>query len=336
MTEQANHTENHKEAAAQDVPRRSSVDVAAEDVSSRSEADVETGEAAHRGQAHAAAQNASRRSSVDAAALTVGGDSSMARKAQQTGVSSLSSRTRGGIITLAVVSLLLVCVGAFALYGGFATPSDDPAQGSAQQEQASEQGHATVGKAQADQQHAAQSDGQNPEEADQQQPGDGSSVTIEGHTSWSATADNGGASADAGAQGGGSAGAAAQSDGFPSASSSEQQQESQVQQPTQSNVISVSVSVDSSAVGNLVSAGGTFSFNPGATPYDALCALGLSVNARSTAYGTYVTAIGGLAEKEHGGMSGWMYSVNGSTPMTACSNYVLSDGDNVIWYYVTG
>ena len=75
---------------------------------------------------------------------------------------------------------------------------------------------------------------------------------------------------------------------------------------------------------------------PGATPYDALWALGLSVNARSTAYGTCVAAIGGLAEKEHGGTSGWMYSVNGSTPMTACTNYVLSNGDVVVWYYVTG
>lgn len=46
--------------------------------------------------------------------------------------------------------------------------------------------------------------------------------------------------------------------------------------------------------------------------------------------------IGGLAEKEHGGHSGWMYSVNGAVPMTACSNYVLSNGDSVSWYYVTG
>lgn len=100
--------------------------------------------------------------------------------------------------------------------------------------------------------------------------------------------------------------------------------------------MNVSVSVDSSAAGGGVSASGGFSFAPGATPYDALCALGLSVNARSTGYGTYVAAIGGLAEKEHGSQSGWMYSVNGNTPMTACSNYVLSDGDSVVWYYVAG
>lgn len=88
--------------------------------------------------------------------------------------------------------------------------------------------------------------------------------------------------------------------------------------------------------GQPVSSGGTFTFNEGATVYDALCALGLSVNAQGSSYGTYVSAIGGLTEKQHGGTSGWMYSVNGTTPMTACSNYVLSNGDNVVWYYVTG
>lgn len=104
----------------------------------------------------------------------------------------------------------------------------------------------------------------------------------------------------------------------------------------QSGYVTVTVSVTSSAVGNPVSSGGTFTFNEGATAYDALCALGLSVNAHGTSYGTYVAAIGGLAEKEHGGTSGWMYSVNGVAPNTACSNYVLHNGDSVVWYYVTG
>ena len=104
----------------------------------------------------------------------------------------------------------------------------------------------------------------------------------------------------------------------------------------QSGYVTVTVSVTSSAVGNPVFSGGTFTFNEGATVYDALCALGLSVNAHGSSYGTYVAAIGGLAEKEHGGTSGWMYSVNGVAPNTACSNYVLSNGDNVVWYYVTG
>lgn len=104
----------------------------------------------------------------------------------------------------------------------------------------------------------------------------------------------------------------------------------------QPGYVTVTVSVTSSAVGNPVSSGGTFTFNKGATAYDALCALGLSVNAHGSSYGTYVAAIGGLAEKEHGGTSGWMYSVNGVPPQMACSSYVLSNGDNVVWYYVTG
>lgn len=104
----------------------------------------------------------------------------------------------------------------------------------------------------------------------------------------------------------------------------------------QPGYVTVTVSVTSSAVGNPVSSSGTFTFNEGATVYDALCALGLSVNAHGSSYGTYVAAIGGLAEMEHGDKSGWMYSVNGETPMTACSSYVLPNGANVVWYYVTG
>ena len=97
----------------------------------------------------------------------------------------------------------------------------------------------------------------------------------------------------------------------------------------ESSYVTVTVSVTSSAVGNPVSSGGT-------TVYDALCALGLSVNAHGSSFGTYVSAIGGLAEKQYGGTSGWMYSVNGKTPNTACSNYILKNGDTVVWYYVTG
>ena len=137
-------------------------------------------------------------------------------------------------------------------------------------------------------------------------------------------------SSDGSSSGGSSAagGGSASNGGSASAGS-----QSGSQQP---GYVTVTVSVTSSAVGNPVSSGGTFTFNEGATVYDALCALGLSVNAHGSSYGTYVTAIGGLAEKEHGSTSGWMYSVNGVTPNTACSNYVLSNGDNVVWYYVTG
>ncbi len=79
----------------------------------------------------------------------------------------------------------------------------------------------------------------------------------------------------------------------------------------ESSYVTVTVSVTSSAVGNPVSSGGTFTFNEGATVYDALCALGLSVNAHGSSYGTYVSAIGGLAEKQY------QQRVAGCTPSTA-------------------
>lgn len=50
---------------------------------------------------------------------------------------------------------------------------------------------------------------------------------------------------------------------------------------------------------------------------------------------TYIQEIGGLAEKDCGGASGWTYKVNGINPPKAASKYVLSDRDVVEWYYVT-
>lgn len=148
-------------------------------------------------------------------------------------------------------------------------------------------------------------------------------------------AQNTGAGDTSNASGGASSGGGQSSDGASSSNGGNASSGSQ-SGSQESNYVTVTVSVTSSAVGNPVSSGGTFTFNEGATVYNALCALGLSVNAHGSSYGTYVSAIGGLAEKQYGGTSGWMYSVNGTTPMTACSNYVLSNGDNVVWYYVTG
>ena len=148
------------------------------------------------------------------------------------------------------------------------------------------------------------------------------------NTSAGQGSESAGGSSSSSASGSASGGGSASNSGGASAGNQDGSQ--------QPGYVTVTVSVTSSAVGNPVSSSGTFTFNKGATVYDALCALGLSVNARGTSYGTYVAAIGGLAEMEHGDRSGWMYSVNGETPMTACSSYVLPNGANVVWYYVTG
>lgn len=108
------------------------------------------------------------------------------------------------------------------------------------------------------------------------------------------------------------------------------------EKPMAPDVLRITVSVSSDAAGGGVSASGTVGLAPGATAYDALCALGLDVRAQQSAYGTYVQAIGGLAEKDHGSSSGWMYAVNGRAAQVACSAYALADGDSVSWYYVTG
>ena len=167
------------------------------------------------------------------------------------------------------------------------------------------------------------SEGKKSEEQDGKKSGD---VSAAQNTETADTSNTSGSTSSGGGQ---SSGGASASNGGTASSGGQ----GGTQEPS---YVTVTVSVTSSAVGNPVSAGGTYTFNEGATVYDALCALGLSVNAHGSSYGTYVAAIGGLAEKQYGGTSGWMYSVNGSTPMTACSNYVLSNGDNVVWYYVTG
>ena len=117
-------------------------------------------------------------------------------------------------------------------------------------------------------------------------------------------------------------------------SSSNGNSQSTTASSTASSTVTVSVSVSSSAADGRVSGSAHPTFKKGATAYDALCATGLSVSTKSSQYGLYVSAIGGLAEFEYGGKSGWMYSVNGSAPNVSCGKYVLKDGDTVSWYYV--
>lgn len=102
---------------------------------------------------------------------------------------------------------------------------------------------------------------------------------------------------------------------------------------SESTSIIVSVTVDGSAAG-AGSSSASIRLSRGATAYDAIAACGVAFNAKSTSFGMYVSSIGGLAEKEHGGMSGWVYAVNGYEPNTACSNYELHDGDSLVWTYV--
>ncbi len=272
------------------------------------------------------------RTSAEAAALTVGSAGEDGVKAAA-GKAPLATKTKVGISVLAAASLLLIAVAAFALAGGLSAP-DGAAQvdGSDSASLSVQPTAGSTGLPDAASDANSQA-ADSPEGGTSQEQADAPSQTSEGAgqavTAAPADSPSGGNGATASAP---AAGNAPASGSTASGSSSQPSTDA----PPAQNAVNVSASVDSSAAGGGVSASGSFSFAPGATPYDALCALGLSVNARSTGYGTYVAAIGGLAEKEHGSQSGWMYSVNGNTPMTACSNYVLSDGDSVVWYYVAG
>lgn len=301
------------------------------------------------------AGNAPRRDSAEAAALTVGSPSSSS--SSQTAPSgmppkrtSLSLATRVGIAALAVMSVLFIGASAFALTNGFGLPTDSPVVKAAESvgivrsvdvETSSADGadEAKTGKGEdSNEADAANKESEDKKDAssdasgsdESKSKGDGSSS---GNSASSGSSDSGSGSSSSSNAGSGSS---SSSSGASSSSSSSAGGSSQPGTSAPAGTVTVYVSVSSSAVGNPVSGGGTFTFNQGATVYDALCACGLSMNASNTGYGIYVSAIGGLAEKEHGGHSGWMYSVNGSVPMTACSNYVLSNGDSVSWYYVTG
>lgn len=308
------------------------------------------------------AGNVPRRDSAEAAALTVGSPSSSslsqtARSGSASKRTSLSLATRVGIVALAVVSVLFIGASAFALTNGFGLPADSPVvkaaesvgivrsadvesssadDAKADKDDASHKADKTDGKS--EDKKDASSDASGSDES--KSKGDGSSSdnsdSSESSDSGSSSSSGGSSSSNADSGSSSSSSGASSSSSGSSSSSSSAGGSSQPGTSAPAGTVTVYVSVSSSAVGNPVSGGGTFTFNQGATVYDALCACGLSMNASNTGYGIYVSAIGGLAEKEHGGHSGWMYSVNGAVPMTACSNYVLLNGDSVSWYYVTG
>lgn len=106
-------------------------------------------------------------------------------------------------------------------------------------------------------------------------------------------------------------------------------------QTDENNKIKVTVSVDSSRIAaygiDPFSVEQVVELDPGASVYDALCALDLPVS--GTSY--YVSAINGLAERQGGQGSGWTYSVDGAFPSKSCGKYLLSGGEKVAWIYST-
>ena len=99
--------------------------------------------------------------------------------------------------------------------------------------------------------------------------------------------------------------------------------------------IKVSVSVDSSRIADYgidpFQIDQVVELDPGASVYDALCALDVPISGNSY----YVSAINGLAERQGGQGSGWTYSVNGDFPSKSCGKYLLAGGEKIAWVYST-
>ena len=49
--------------------------------------------------------------------------------------------------------------------------------------------------------------------------------------------------------------------------------------------------------------------------------------------GVYIRGIGGVSERAHGPLSGWLYSVNGTFASVGCSRYTLKAGDVIALRY---
>ena len=227
--------------------------------------------------------------------------------------SGLGAGQKAAIAIIAIVSVAVIAVSAFALAGGF-SPEDASAPSSAAAGSAASQEEETADAAEDE---AADADAaKEAEEADGSAEGSQSTASDSGDAAASGAAAGGAASGGSGSGSSGSGSSSGPADEAPAA-------------------ITVAVSVDSSSVGSPVSLVTTVTLQPGATVYDAITQVA-NVNARASQYGMYVAAINGLAEKEHGGMSGWTYYVNGVYVNAACSSTVLSDGDAVSWVYVTG
>ena len=60
---------------------------------------------------------------------------------------------------------------------------------------------------------------------------------------------------------------------------------------------------------------------------------GFSFTIKETGWGPFVSCIAGKCEGSDGAMSGWMYQVNGKTPMVGAHEYSVKDGDEVVWYF---
>lgn len=281
--------------------------------------------------------NEPKRDSAAAAALTVGSDAGSA--------SSRQPRRASRIVAWCVLALAAVAIVAC----GWAVIAPSLQQSDAQRTQnaVSASGEEADGSADVEGESTNDGQGQNATSAGDDASSDDSAGSSQAASGADASAATSGSSSSDGAESSsgrqsfsdasssGSSGSASDGAEAPSGSGSGSSNSgSATERPPADNTVTVTVTIDSSAAGSPVSLSTTLTFEQGATVYDALVGTGVAVGASQTAYGVYVSSIGGLVEKQYGPNSGWTYYVNGAFVNTACSGCVLSDGDSVLWTYV--
>ena len=116
-------------------------------------------------------------------------------------------------------------------------------------------------------------------------------------------------------------------------SSNNQSQNSSSNTNQQPNTEKINVSIQVIGMGNTMMSG-TLNVDKNSNALSVLKTLAAKNGKEVAGSDYYVSGIGGLYEKQHGPMSGWMYSVNGIAPNKAAIKYDLNDGDQVVWYYV--
>lgn len=116
-------------------------------------------------------------------------------------------------------------------------------------------------------------------------------------------------------------------------SSNNQSQNSSSNTNQQPNTEKINVSIQVIGMGNTMMSG-TLNVDKNSNALSVLKTLAAKNGKEVAGSDYYVSGIGGLYEKQHGPMSGWMYSVNGVAPNKAAIKYDLNDGDQVVWYYV--
>ena len=60
---------------------------------------------------------------------------------------------------------------------------------------------------------------------------------------------------------------------------------------------------------------------------------GFGFTIKETSWGPFVSCIAGKCEGSEGSTSGWMFQVNGNTPMVGAHEYSVHEGDEVVWYF---